>query len=174
MIWDNLFKEERLKSNLLVTSIYLCAYDFLKYAVVNRIKDFFIDDYYKNKIIINEKYQKDVLSLDNNKFTASLLWLKNMGAIDNTDIQKCESLKSQRDDIAHELLNLILTQELTIKKEYLKDTIYLLEKIENWWLINIEIPSNPDYDKENLNESEVSSLAVIVLKHMLNLIGEEA
>jgi hypothetical protein len=55
----------------------------------------------------------------------------------------------------------------------LKRSHFLLSKIEKWWIIEFEIPSNPDFDGKEINSDEVSSGNVILMNYFMHVASEE-
>ncbi len=56
------------------------------------------------------------------------------------------------------------------------DMISLLDKIEKWWIINVEIPINTDFDgkHDEINESEIFPGPILILKIMIDVaLGSE-
>ena len=45
----------------------------------------------------------------------------------------------------------------------------LLHKIEKWWIINVEIPTNPDFDGEDIDEDAVVAGRVITLRLLVGI-----
>ena len=100
------------------------------------------------KDIIDPKYNTDVKSKDKSVVKASLLWFREMEAINDNDLSLFDELRQYRNKLTHELMTLLfegLPDELPVKFTQL---IELRVKIEKWWILNIEIPTNPDFDSE--------------------------
>ena len=52
----------------------------------------------------------------------------------------------------------------------------LLMKIEQWWIVEFEMPVNPDYDNfdyDSLDMNEVNSGNMILLSHFFDVAKEE-
>ena len=47
--------------------------------------------------------------------------------------------------------------------------VELLHKIDLWWVINIEIPTNSDYDGQEINEKDVKVGSVMVLQMVIDI-----
>ena len=121
----------------------------LKDSIISRIREFFTDGFIDNEWIINENYEKKVLSLNKSTLYASLEWLKNMGAIDDIDIKIFNEIKNCRNELAHEIVDYISKDPKRDILPFFSKISDLLDKIERWWILNVEIPTDPDlYDKE--------------------------
>ena len=62
---------------------------------------------------INEQYKKDVLSKNKSRVYASLLWLKELGAIDQADIDNFDEIREHRNELAHNPLSFIADADKT-------------------------------------------------------------
>lgn len=157
--WLKFLEPENLKDNLIFSSLYIATYESFKDYITEEVKFFFNTGFSDGKYIFSESYNSDVLSKDKSITKATLLWLKEMGAIENEDIVIFSELIKYRNKLAHELMALLfegLPKELP---EKFLELIKLRVKIEKWWILNIEIPTNPDFDahSEILDKDIVTS-----------------
>ena len=146
--WIRFLDPENLKGNLMFSSLYIASFEALKDYVVDEVKSFFCNGFMDGKDIIDPKYNTDVKSKDKSVVKASLLWFREMEAIDDNDLSLFDELRQYRNKLSHELITLLfegLPDELPVKFTQL---IELRVKIEKWWILNIEIPTNPDFDSE--------------------------
>ena len=51
-------------------------------------------------------------------------------------------------------------------EKYFKEMIALLQKVEAWWFINFEMPSNPDLDNQMIDASSIIPGQVFWLRLM--------
>ena len=101
--------------------------------------------------IIGSEYKLKVLSLNNSVLYASLSWLQTRGAINQIDIESFEALKKLRNALAHNLPQLVL-QGIDFKiQDNFQKLLELLRKIEVWWIVEFEIPTNPDFDGKDID-----------------------
>jgi hypothetical protein len=47
--------------------------------------------------------------------------------------------------------------------------IMLIEKLDRWWIMEVEVPSNPAFDGKEVDPSGVASGRVLMLKGLLQL-----
>lgn len=47
--------------------------------------------------------------------------------------------------------------------------VALLRKVEVWWVINVEIPTNPDYDGKEIDEAGIVPGAVLSLQMLIEV-----
>lgn len=172
--WERFLNPETLKNNLILGSIYITSFEMLKDSVITKLKDFFIDGIDENGFIYSERYKTKVLTLHKNPLQASLIWLQNMEAIDSKDIKKFEKIKVFRNKLAHEMLDFIANIPEDDLFELFNDMISLLTKIGRWWIVNVEIPTNPDYDGQEINENEITPGINITLQLLFDIaLGNE-
>jgi hypothetical protein len=156
--WLKFLEPENLKENLMFSSLYIASFEAFKDYIIDEVKFFFNTGFSDGKYTFSEKYNSKVKSLDKNLVKATLLWLNDLKAIDNKDIETFDELRQYRNKLSHELMTLLfegLQQELPEKFAQL---ISLRVKIEKWWIINIEIPTNPDFDESpEVNEEEITT-----------------
>ncbi len=88
--WAKFLNPEILRNNLIVTSIFLAAFEMLRASVINRIRSFLSHDFRDGEWITSEDYKTTCLALDNSPLRASLLWLKQMSAINDADMARVE------------------------------------------------------------------------------------
>lgn len=167
--WERFLNPESLKNNLIMGSLYITSFEILKDSIINRIRDFFIDGIDDNGYIYNDQYNKEILSLHKNQLSASLIWLLNMKAIDEKDILVFDQMKFYRNKLAHEMLDFISNTQEEDLIELFHQMINLLSKIERWWIINVEIPTNSDYDSQEISEDDIIPGINITLKLLLDI-----
>ncbi|WP_414545386.1 hypothetical protein [Nostoc sp. CCY0012] len=173
--WAKFFKPESLKSNLIVASIFLAGYEVLKSSIIERIVNFFSSDFNENGAIISENYKNQVLSLHKNPLEASLLWLKGVSAIDDADIKLIDDIRKHRNELAHELLRFITTADSDINIHLLEAIYNLVYKIDRWWIKEVDIPVNSDFDGQEIVDSDINSGNMLFIQMMITIAtGEDS
>jgi hypothetical protein len=172
--WERFLNPANLRSNLIVASIFLAAFELLKQSIVERIRDFYCLGFDSGGLKIDPKYESDVLAKNRSPVYASLAWLKESGAIGDTDIAAFDAIRQTRNEIAHQITQ-VLTEGL--KADYVarfQEMVSLLAKIEKWWIVNVEIPTNPDFDGKEIDEDGIVPGPVITLRLLLDIaLGSE-
>ena len=163
--WEEFLNPSVLRPRLINAAVYISSFELLKERLVNRIREFmYIADEGK------ERYEKEVLSRNRSPVYASLDWLQEMEAITEDDLSTFNEVKKCRNELAHELLDLIsgdgLPDEMPVRYA---DLIALLNKIEMWWIREFEMPVNPDYDGEEIQDKDIHPGPVIGLKILLDV-----
>lgn len=183
--WERFLDPEILRPNLILASVYIAAFEVLENSIIEHIRDFHISGYDGKEWIVLPEYRENVLSKNKSPTYASLKWLKESGAISDGDIKKFDEIKEYRNLLAHELARMLEEGLPSDFVDRFNDMIGLLDKIEKWWIINVEIPANPAFndrfgkiDEKGIVPGRVMSLRVLIAvalgsdeeaKHYLNL-----
>jgi hypothetical protein len=177
--WEGFLNPDILRVNLITASLYIAAFAVLKNTIINRIKDFYLTGFDKSLEkdggwIIDPKYRTQVLSRNPSPVYASLDWLKESHAIDDRDIAAFERAKKCRNDVAHRI-NQILSDGLPVDlPDRFAEMFALVDKIESWWIVNVEIPTNPDLDGKEIDEAGIIPGQTMGLRLLMDLaLGSE-
>lgn len=167
--WNNILNEDILKSNINFAALFVLNFECLKDYIITQPRDFYSDVAIKDGKLYceeTEEYKKQVRSLEKNIENASLRWFMNANAITQEDYNLYQELRERRNDITHELLkNLNNGFNETDAKLYVK-LLELYQKIDKWWINEIEIPISgevlPDeYDPEQVSGGQAMILSII-------------
>lgn len=174
--WKNVLDPRILKPNLEFISLYIALYEKLEDTIISRIKDF-----YTIIELDEEKYNDRVLKLydpkkcpkinRNSKYLiSSLIWLLDENAITDNDILIISSLKTERNKLTHEMFDIItLGLPKDIHLRFL-DMIKVFNKIEKWWIVEVEIPTSCDFEDVNeIDFDNVMSGNMCILQLILNI-----
>ena len=167
---ENCFNPDILKQNLIIASLFIALFDNFKSSITQNVKYFYLSGFsdgkeqfreYENKVLSKVKSKK------NREIKATLLWLRESGAITAEDENKFEELTNMRNKLAHEMSKMLLDGFPNTIYDLYVDMINLFNKIEKWWIIEIEIPINPpDIPPENICWDEIQSVNVELMKIM--------
>ncbi len=172
--WARFLNPASLRGNLIVASIFLAAFEILKDSIVDRIRSFYITGFAQGEFRVDPKYDTEVLARNKSPVLASLSWLKETGAIDDADCQAFEKVRACRNEIAHELPRIITEGIRSDQAILFAEMVRLLKKVETWWIVNVEIPTNPDFDGKEIDEASVVPGPVISLQLMVDIaLGSE-
>jgi hypothetical protein len=169
--WKRFLDPEVLRPNLILASIYIAAFEVLKNSIIERIRNFYISRFDGKEWIVSPEYKEHVLSKDKSPTYASLKWLKESEAITDDDIKKFGEIKEYRNLLAHEITKMLTEGLPSDFTDRFNDMVELLDKIEKWWIINVEIPTNPDFDGkyDEIDEKEIISGLVMSLRMMIDV-----
>ena len=114
----------------------------------------------------------------NKEFRAALHWFCSLGAITENELNDIERVYALRNDIGHELFQVIADDNKNpIKLDNVLTTFSVYLKIVRWWVKEVEATTNPDFDQEkydNTNWDEVESVDTIWLREIIRkaLLGD--
>lgn len=172
--WEAFLDPDVLRPNLIIASLYIAAFELLRSSIVDRIKSFYSTGFDQNGPRIGADYESEVSSRNRSPVYASLEWLKENGATDDNDLAIFEQVKECRNRLAHEIVGLLsngIPPDLPMR---FADMTALIDKIEKWWIVNVEIPINPDFDGQEIDEQGIMCGPVIALKALIDIaLGSE-
>ena len=167
--WERFLNPEILRTNLIVASLFITAFEMLKDSIIERAKEFFIDGFNEDGWIVNKKYKTDVLALNKSPLYASLQCLKKFEAIDESDIERFNEIKACRNELAHEIANFISKGVKNDPLLLFGQMTELLYKIEKWWIVNVEIPTNPDFDGKEIDEDGIMPGKIMIFRLLADI-----
>lgn len=167
--WADFLNPDVVRTRFLRTGLFLVAHEMLLSVIKDRTHDFYSNswtagDGWKT----NSEYREKVLSLDpkgkNDPFRASVVWLRRIQAINEDDETTIREVTEERNRLAHELRN-VLGGTLNHDFEILfPKLVSLIAKIDRWWIVNVEIATDPDLAGTELNEDEVTPGSLMLLQ----------
>ena len=173
--WEEFLNPEVLRGKLISASLYLAAFEMLKTSIVDRLRDFYTFHYDEAGGHPDPKYDQEVLSRNRSPVYASLHWLLDRAAIEQADIDIFERLKECRNRIAHEMAQVALSGGTFDHLTLFPDLVGLLRKIETWWIVNVEIPTNEEFDGKEIDEPGIIPGPIMTVKMMLDIaLGSES
>ena len=171
--WNNILNEDILKSNINFAALFVLNFECLKDYIITQPGDFYSDVAIKDGKLCceeTEEYKKEVRSLEKNIENASLCWFMNADAITEEDYNLYQELRERRNDITHELLkNLNNGFNETDAKLYVK-LLELYQKIDNWWINEIEIPISGEVLSDEDDPEQVSGGQAMILSIINDII----
>jgi|688.fasta_scaffold440777_2 hypothetical protein len=173
--WEEFLNPKVLRPRLIAASIYIAGFEVLKDAIVGRIKDFFWTGFDEFGDKIDPKYSSDVLARNKSPVYASLDWLKAMDAISDADVETFNRARACRNTLAHDLLSTLASQGLSDEfDERFSEMVALLRKVEAWWITNVEIPTNPDFDGQEVDEDGITLGPIMTIQLLRDIaLGDE-
>ncbi len=185
--WEFFLNPEVMRARLISASVYIAAFEFLERSIIERVIEFYegftdpppdlkspIDkttrDYIKAFSEDHVKYKDEVLRRSSNHRDASLGWLRENGAITYADIESFDRIRTCRNHLAHRMSYFIRNEGLPPNFEQcFKEMIELLRKIEVWWIVGVEIPCNPDFDKQDINVDKIVPGRIMALQLLCDI-----
>lgn len=180
--WKNLFDMDVLKDSIQMVALFVTVYELLEGTVVGKPKDFYTIWEWDDKA--KADYRRHVLSLYDAKaipgingrrkdIISSLLWLKNLQAIDDDDIQVFVESKKLRNTLAHQMFSAIADGGHKLAAPFGK-MYTLFCKIERWWVLEVEIPISGDYEPGEIDSEGVMSGHMVVLQAILDMLANNS
>ncbi|GAJ05894.1 unnamed protein product, partial [marine sediment metagenome] len=111
----------------------------------------------------------EVLSRNKSPLYASLAWLKGMNVINDNDIETFNKIKDCRNELAHEIVNFVSKGPKNDPLPLFSKMVNLIHKIDKWWILNVEIPTNPDLGIKEIDEEGITSGKIITLRLLLDI-----
>jgi hypothetical protein len=167
--WERFLNPEIVIPSLFLATIFITTFEILKDSIVNDIRDFYIDGFDEHGPTIGAEYQSKVLSKNKSSLYASLQWLYENDAIDGDDLVTFEKLKVTRNQLAHQLFAVVTGQVDSPHQAQLADLMVLLRKIGVWWVVNVELSTNPDFDGEEIDEAGIVPGSILSLQMLIEV-----
>jgi hypothetical protein len=165
-----------LKRNLTNASLLLTAFELMKYSLIDKVKGFFeVDKEHlpessnEHKIemeIIRKKLPKEMQSHPVLIYAA---WHKENEALTESDFDTILGIWKYRNKIAHELIDFLVNSDLEVNVKYLFEIRDIIEKADVWWIKEVELPINPDFDQAKAKDLNVRSGRMIILDHLISV-----
>lgn len=168
-LWSRFLDPEVVHKELFTALMFITTFEILKDSAVDRIRDFYSIGFDQTGPSVAPDYQEKVLCRSKSPLYASLDWLREQGAIDQADLNLFEELRKIRNKLAHELFAVVTGQTESEHTERLDDLLALLRKIEVWWVVNVEIATNPEYDGQEVDEAKIVPGSILGLQMLVQV-----
>ncbi len=171
--WSKFFNAKGVKKNLIETSLFLAFYEIMKSIIIDRIFMFYSDHYQEGKWGMSEKYKELILAKKYkgkaNTFLASCDWLLESNAISSSDLEEILRIKDERNRIAHNLQKFLIDSDFVLNPNYINSIREISLKIEKWWIIEFEIPINPDFDGVDIDYDGIIPGQDLIFNYIFNI-----
>lgn len=175
--WEKFSNPKEIKKNLIDASLFLSFFEILNNEIVERIFNFYSDNYKDGKWQMSEKYKKDIIGRkiygnnkkDTNIFLSSCQWLVDNNAISQDEYDQIVKIKEHRNRIAHDLPKFLFDSDYVIDKGLFDKIKELTLKIEKWWILEFEIPINGDFDGQDIDPDGIIPGHQFILDYIFNI-----
>lgn len=167
--WERFLDPDVVRPSLFMATMFITTFEILKNSIVDHIRDFYSVGWSKDGNTVHPDYANKVLSRKTSPVYASLDWLIEHHAIDDSDLAAFDRLKRTRNLLVHQLFDVVTGQVESSHQEQFGDLVELLRKVEVWWVVNVEIATNPDYDGQEIDEAGIVPGAVLSLQMLLQV-----
>jgi hypothetical protein len=179
-----------IRAQFIFAGLLLTIFERFKKYVVDQVDGFFSDQIEirdghlkytrsgKFKKLIKEKGLHAPGQHANKEFRAALHWFCDLGAITEDEFNDIERIYALRNDIGHELFQVIADDNKNpIKLDDVLTTFSVYLKVVRWWVKEVEATTDPDFDQEkydNTNWDEVESIDTVFLREIIrkSLLGD--
>lgn len=167
--WERFLDPEVVRPSLFMATMFITVFEILKNSIVDRIRDFHSTGWSEDGNTVSPEYASNVLSRNKSAVYASLNWLLEQEAINEGDLATFEQLKSTRNLLAHRLFDVVTGQAASTHQEQFTVLIELLRKIDVWWIVNVELATNPDFDDQEIDEAGIVPGSILSLQMLLQV-----
>lgn len=173
--WEKFLNPDSLRSNIKLISLFICIFEMFKDGMVEKPKMLFANmesfDVEQGKIVygISDGYKKEVLSKSKHTDEATLLWLKESEAIDDSDIGKYHKIRKYRNELTHNMIEFLTLHDREFDENILNDLIDLYNKIEKWWFKYFELSVQPEILPDGADPDEVIPGPMLTIRLMLEI-----
>jgi len=167
--WERFLDPDVVRPSLFMATMFITTFEILKNSIVDRIRDFYSIGWSGEGSSVSPEYKAKVLSRDKSPVYASLNWLHENQVINDYDLEIFEQLKSTRNLVAHQLFNIVTGQAESNHTEQFQVLVELLRKIEVWWVVNVELATDPDYADAKVDEEGIVPGAILSLQMLLEV-----
>lgn len=171
--WDKFLDSKNIKKNLIDAALFLTFYEILKNEIIEKIASFYSHEFRDGKWITSQEYKERIIDriIDKrpNIFLSSCYWLIENDVITKEDLTKIEELRDLRNRIAHDLPKFLFDSEYEINKKHFAEIKDLTLKIAKWWIINVDIATDPDFDDSEIDYNNIKPGQVILLNYIFNI-----
>jgi hypothetical protein len=179
-----------IREQFIFAGLLLTIFERFKKYVVDQVDGFFSDHIEirdghlkytrggKFKKLIKEKGLHAPGQHANKEFRAALHWFCDLGAITEDEFNDIERIYALRNDIGHELFQVIADDNKNpIKLDDVLTTFSVYLKVVRWWVKEVEATTDPDFDQEkydNASWDEVESIDTVFLREIIrkSLLGD--
>lgn len=169
--WERFLDPDVVRPSLFMATMFITTFEILKNSIVDRIHDFYSIGWSREGVTVSPTYKAEVLSRDKSPVYASLSWLHENQVIDDNDLKIFDQLKSTRNLVAHQLFDVVTGQVVSNHTEQFQVLVELLRKIEVWWVVNVELATDPDYADTEIDEEGIVPGAVLSLQMLLEVVS---
>lgn len=167
--WERFLDPDVLRPSLFLATMFITTFEILRDRIVDDIRSFYINGFNEHGPTVGPEYQSSVLAKHKSPLYASLQWLHENGAIDDGDLVTFEKLKNTRNLLAHQLFAVVTGQVESEHEVQFDALVALLRKIGVWWVVNVEIPTSPDFNGQEIDEAGIVPGAVLSLQMLIEV-----
>ncbi len=161
-----------IRNQFILAGLLLTIFEQFKTYVVEQVESFFSHSFkvrengfisYKRgeelKAIIDEKGEVDSGQHRNKVFRAAMSFFCESKAITQQEFDEIERIYKLRNDIGHDMYRILTDDSMQLVTIEDVNTSYLVYlKITNWWLTEIELPTEPDLSQDDYDKIDLDAV----------------
>ena len=159
--WKAFLNPEIVRTKLISAGSFLVAHEMLIDSIMRHPLSSFADRWTSGGPEQSKKYTTEVLALDpkgkDDALRGSIVWLRNAEAITSEDESDIRMVTDARNEVAHEMSAMVSGSKPPNFANHFVTLMALLQKIEKWWIVNVEIATDPDFDGQEIDEDGIIS-----------------
>jgi hypothetical protein len=179
--WESFLNPDVVRAKLISAGLFLVAHEMLLDSIRRHPLSFFANRWTAETPEASKKYATEVLALDpkgkSDAHRGSIAWLRMMDVISENDEAAIRTATDVRNNLAHEMTSLVGDSSWPDLANPLATIMALVQKIEKWWIVNVEFATDPDINADEIDEEKIVSGPTLVMHLLAQValgIGDEA
>ena len=172
--WEEFFNPDTVRLKLISAGLFLVAHEMLVQSIKGHLIEFFANKWTADGPEPSAKYKMEVLARDpkekQDPLRGSISWLRLNGVITVADEASIRSVTDVRNQIAHETVAMVSGAKTLELADHFATLMALIDKIEKWWIVNVEVATDPEYAGLDVDLNEIISGPSMVM-HLLSQIA---
>ena len=166
----------RVRSTLAFTGLFQLTHEMLKSMVLDDVKSFYGYTNLDGDVRWfpeggNVEYQRQVLNLHPNRFTASLLWLQEMDALTADQAARLDAIYDHRHDLTHELAKYLVDPNLEPDFDLFIEALKTLKALSRFWT-EVEAGYGTFEDFPDLDLEAVKNGRMVLIELCISAYGD--
>lgn len=172
--WLQFLNPNVMRQHFVCAGLFLVAYEILIKIIKEKPCFFFSNRWTaENGWETGDEYNRCVLALDpkgrQDPLRGSLAWFQQMDAIDEIDLNTFHFIKKNRNKYAHELEKILISEDSVHFERLFSEILWLVTKIDSWWIVNVEIATDPEMIDKEFSENQLKPGSILLLQIMMRV-----
>ncbi|MEZ5681495.1 MAG: hypothetical protein R3E14_09400 [Erythrobacter sp.] len=179
--WEEFLNPDVIRTKLIAAGLFLVGHEMLLDSITRHPLSFFSNRWTTSGPERSAEYKTEILARDpkgkGDAVRGSIAWLRMMEVITPQDECDIKAVTDMRNELAHEMTAMVSGSKAPNHFDHFAKVMNLVQKIEKWWIVNVELSTNPDYDGQEIDEEGIisgPSLVIQMLSRIALAEGDEA
>lgn len=162
-----------LKSNTQKAALYIAVFEALKAFIIDNVATYVIGSINFDRTNNEKEFEEKVL--DNYPYNvdyASLIWLEKQNAIKHSDFLMYQELRKLKEDLTKKIMFGLKDGLPSNINSYFEKLFEIRIKIEKWWVLEINIDSNVEFEGEKITGEDIVANSENVRPFLINLLTD--